>query len=234
MQKNSYIASIVALLTWRERRANSAEDAWNFMRALDGVVEEDKSSKYDAVLHPGRFATLTDVDDPMSNLFPAGTDPALQVAVDAANAWLNTGTPSHYNMGLFHYSIAALCAWREARDSEVDEQAVLHVIANRSKKWGQSVLQVVTARNQFSSMTFPRDPQTVKYPGENDARLEVILPLCNPTKGLFNGQLQDPTRGSLYYWNPKASSPTGWFAREIAGSAKHPEMAVVGAHHFYL
>ena len=62
------------------------------------------------------------------------------------------------NTSTLDVSIAALCAWREASgEGEQGMRAVLHVIANRSRKWNKSILAVVTQPKQFSSMTIRGD-----------------------------------------------------------------------------
>lgn len=122
----------------------------------------------------------------------------------------------------------ALCAWREARsESEDGVRAVMHVIRNRVRAWGRGWVEIITAKNQFSSMSVPGDSQTVRWPATNDQAFARMLSLAAV---IYNGGDDDLTDGALYYWNPQTAT-SGWFKENIA--AKKMFAAKIGRHDFY-
>jgi spore germination cell wall hydrolase CwlJ-like protein len=132
----------------------------------------------------------------------------------------------------FSKAMLALVLWREARNqSREGIRAVGHVIRNRvNAGWGDWI-QVITAKNQFTSISHPGDPQLTLYPRSGDAAYLTILSLVD---GIYDGSDADLTSGALYYWNPQTSDPQGWFASHIvADPAAHPQVAAIGAHVFY-
>jgi N-acetylmuramoyl-L-alanine amidase len=83
----------------------------------------------------------------------------------------------------FSVATAALCAWREARGEGRDGmRAVLHVIQNRAAKQGKSWHEIVYAKDQFSSMTYPEDPQLCNVPKTPDASFEMCMSLADAVK----------------------------------------------------
>jgi spore germination cell wall hydrolase CwlJ-like protein len=108
----------------------------------------------------------------------------------------------------YNLIMGALTVWREARGEPIDgKRAIWAVIKNRVKAgWGATVLQVVTARYQFSC--FNRDdPNVTKYPDPKDpAWLECLEAVTT------NGP--DITSGAKWYFNPAIAHPT-WADRMI-------------------
>ncbi len=66
----------------------------------------------------------------------------------------------------------ALTVWREARgQSEECQAGVAYSILNRVKRpswWGNDICSVVFKRLQYSSLTYPRDPQLTTWPSKSD------------------------------------------------------------------
>jgi len=98
----------------------------------------------------------------------------------------------------FDVACAALCAWREARGEGRDGiRAVLHVIANRAKAQNKSWAQVVFARLQFSSMTYPEDPQLTNVPATPDAQFADCYAIA---QNIQQGGDFDLTEGATNYY----------------------------------
>ena len=125
----------------------------------------------------------------------------------------------------------ALCVWKEARgEGELGMKAVADVIRNRACAWDQSIHDVVYAKNQFTSMSVPSDPEFNLQPTEGDAQFVFCQSLCEP---ILTSQMSDVTNGALYYCNPKEAT-SGWFAEHIvADSIMHPQVATIGRQLFY-
>lgn len=132
----------------------------------------------------------------------------------------------------YNLLMAALCAWREARgEGQEGIHAVLWVLFNRSKAWGKSLSQVVTQRNQFTSMVVRGDANTVVWPDDNDAVWQQTLQMAQDIQSGKDDH--DLTDGALYYENP-AVATSAWFQQNIVGSPQwHPQTAVIGHHIFY-
>ena len=125
--------------------------------------------------------------------------------------------------------LASLCAYREARsESEDGIRAVLHVMRNRANGWHKSWTEIITSKNQLSSMSVPCDSQTVVWPIGTDPVFGKIQSIAAV---IYNGgDNDDPTDGALYYCNPK-SSTSPWFLEHIAKTKVM--VATIGKHDFY-
>lgn len=132
------------------------------------------------------------------------------------------------------YSMA-LCAWREARgEGEKGMRAVLHTIRNRAASWyshlPHPIHYAVYAKNQFSSMSIPRDPQFNLLPNDNDPAMQFCMAVATT---VLTGSDPDPTKGALYYCNTKTATSI-WFQRAIVDKPEeHPHVATIGNHEFY-
>jgi spore germination cell wall hydrolase CwlJ-like protein len=80
-------------------------------------------------------------------------------------------------------------------------RAVGMVIANRSKKYKQSIYKVVTAENQFYG-----------YTARNGSALyaKVKQEADQVARELVEGRLIDKTGGALYFINPRFEKPFPW------------------------
>ena len=126
----------------------------------------------------------------------------------------------------------ALCAWKEARGEGLDGlRAVLHVILNRvAALMCATVHEAIYAKNQFTSMSVPSDPQFNLEPVPPDVRWQQAKHMA---ASIENDP--DNTNGAKYYANLATMDEGGWFARNIvADTVAHPQVAVIGHHHFYL
>lgn len=124
----------------------------------------------------------------------------------------------------------SLCIWREARNSQVGMLAVAWVMWNRlqTKRWGETMTDVVTDRLQFSSMTALGDPETVLWPNSHctpgDLAAWQYAQSCPDLVGTA-GQSQDPTNGSTFYFANSIAKPS--WADTMA------LMATIGDQQFY-
>jgi spore germination cell wall hydrolase CwlJ-like protein len=114
-------------------------------------------------------------------------------------------------------------------------RAVAWVIENRSTKWSKSILEVVMAPNQFTSMSEGRQAAdgswNFEFPPDADAQWQEAQKIVDE---IVSGKdAADPTGGALYYANLKTAT-SGWFFEHISGnSADHPQMAAIGRHTFF-
>jgi N-acetylmuramoyl-L-alanine amidase len=130
----------------------------------------------------------------------------------------------------------ALCVWKEARgEGELGMKAVADVIVNRAKDQGNGALHpihtVAYAKNQFTSMSVPSDPEFNLQPQSDDKQqYEFARSVCQP---IVEGQMSDITNGALYYAN-LAHVSSGWFEDNIVkNTVLHPQVAVIGKQTFY-
>lgn len=129
----------------------------------------------------------------------------------------------------------ALCAWREARgEGEDGMRAVLNVIRNRAASWyshsRHPIHEAVYAKNQFSSMSIPNDQQFNLQPHLYDPEMGFCM---QTARAILNGDDADPTKGALYYRNPRTATSI-WFQRAIVDKPnEHPHLATIGNHEFY-
>jgi len=127
------------------------------------------------------------------------------------------------NWDEFQIWSAALCSWREARDQGRDGiRAVLHVIRNRAEKRRKSWAEIVYQPLQFSSMTYPQDPQLAKVPVEPDPQFVDCYELATV---IYQGGDYDITRGALFYFADYIEKPS--WAKNMTETAK------VGRHIFF-
>jgi spore germination cell wall hydrolase CwlJ-like protein len=129
----------------------------------------------------------------------------------------------------------ALCSWKESRgDGDEAMLAVMHVIANRvgTPGFAATVHGVVFGKNQFTSMSVPRDPEFNLQPKDGDPQYAFCL--ANVDSVLSRSTNDDPTRGAHYYDDPKTAT-SGWFETMIVeDAANHPLVAKIGEQNFYL
>lgn len=133
----------------------------------------------------------------------------------------------------------ALCVWKEARGEGIaGMEAVACVILNRAKKWyylqQERVHAAVYAKNQFTSMSVPSDPEFSLMPHPNDPQYAYADTLCSTLlANVDDSATTDPTHGALYYAN-LAECTSGWFAEHVvADTVNHPLLATIGKQNFY-
>lgn len=122
-----------------------------------------------------------------------------------------------------------LTVWREASNQHDDAIiGVIHCILNRAARpawWGQTVLEICTKREQFTSMnTDANDPNLRRWPRRGDTSWERVSELV---EGCFAGVYQHPFPGADSYYD--ASIPAPYWA------SQHPERCRgrAGAFYFY-
>jgi len=87
--------------------------------------------------------------------------------------------------------VVALCVWKEARgEGEAGMTAVASVIFNRARDWSKSLHDIVYAKNQFTSMSVPSDPEFNLKPKDGDSQYNFSV---NVAHGLFAGTVTDST-----------------------------------------
>jgi spore germination cell wall hydrolase CwlJ-like protein len=130
----------------------------------------------------------------------------------------------------------ALCQWREARsEGEIGMRAVGHVIVNRAASWYHQMRYpvhfAVYAKNQFTSMSCPSDPQYRRFPAEVDPQWQFCQQIAPE---ILADADPDPTNGALYYANLEIITPGCWFEIEVVLKPQiHPLLIVIRNHHFY-
>ena len=122
-----------------------------------------------------------------------------------------TATPSDYEN-------TSLCLWKEARGEGIAGMtAVGCVIRNRVVKHGLSYHDVVYAREQFTSMSVPSDPEYNLEPsGPVWPEAESIA------SGVIDGTTADVTGGATLYWNPAGIESTHTFKLPSGQVVKFP------------
>lgn len=129
----------------------------------------------------------------------------------------------------------ALCVWKEARgEGQLGMKAVLDVIYNRARDWGKSLHDVVYAKNQFTSMSVPSDPEFNLEPPSGDEQYAFALDI---TTQMLEMGMGDITHGAHYYANLKEAT-SGWFSENISGSdgngtINHKLTTQIGKQRFY-
>jgi len=77
----------------------------------------------------------------------------------------------------------ALVTWREARgeskEARVAVAASIHRRAVVGGWWGRSLLEVIAKPLQYSSMTYPNDPQLVRWPLPFDTHWQECLAIAS-------------------------------------------------------
>jgi len=124
--------------------------------------------------------------------------------------------------------LLALVMWREARGEGLEGmRAVAHVIRNRVFMWHKGWIEVITAKNQFSSMASKGDGQLVMWPQDGDQDFEVAKRVA---RAVLTGLDQDLTKGAVYYENPQVAT-SAWFINNVR--KRRPKVAEIGRHVFY-
>jgi spore germination cell wall hydrolase CwlJ-like protein len=129
----------------------------------------------------------------------------------------------------------ALCAYKEARgEGPNGMRAVMHVIYHRALAWygaGEgSVHEAVYAKNQFTSMSVPSDPEFNLQIPTFDANYEFCQRMAPQ---ILSDQDKDETGNALYYANLHEVT-SGWFIDAIVNDpAQHPQTAVIGRQTFF-
>lgn len=129
----------------------------------------------------------------------------------------------------------ALCVWKEARgDGQLGMEAVANVINNRAKTWyshsENPIHAAVYAKNQFTSMSVPHDPEFNLEPRPEDVSFILANQIC---KNVLGGSSVDLTDGACYYYNPKTAT-SKWFTDNIVNNPEvHPKLVVIGKQEFY-
>ena len=123
----------------------------------------------------------------------------------------------------------ALVMWREARGEGRDGmRAVGHVVRNRHKAGWGSVVDCITKKNQFTSMSVPGDGQLTRWPKTGE-----FLNTLHDANRILDGSDGDLTKGALYYANLEIAT-SGWFFEHIVGDpVGHPVTATIGRHTFF-
>ena len=135
-------------------------------------------------------------------------------------------------MNVIDIAMLAFVMWKEASgEGEAGMEAVGNVVWNRAKKYKTSIYVQCVAPNQFSSITVRGDQGTVRWPHETDP---VWVQAQQISQNFANiGQISDPTKGALYYENPKIAT-SGWFFNNIVNKPdQHPKLVTLGNHVFY-
>jgi N-acetylmuramoyl-L-alanine amidase len=119
----------------------------------------------------------------------------------------------------------ALTAWKESRgEGRIGMLAVAYSILNRVKAGigGTTVLDVVTKKWQYSSMTAPGDAMLVQWPHSGDDTWASALEAADMAA---SGSVPDPTNGATDYCNLAVAQP--------AWAKVYRQTAVVGHHTFF-
>lgn len=124
--------------------------------------------------------------------------------------------------------LLALCLWREARGETVDtKRAVAWSIRNRVNHkswWGGTWSEVITKREQYSSMTSTGDPNLVKWPIETDTSWMACMDVATEVYGT---PLADPSNGATHYFDKSLdANPPNW-------ASTGTKTADIGNFHFY-
>lgn len=116
--------------------------------------------------------------------------------------------------GISAYSriLLALEVWREMRSVPLAWDGVIWVNFNRvshPRWWGRNLVDVITHKWQFSSMSAPGDPNLVQWPSDDDPAFDKIRARIDFWTSPQSSS--DPTDGAVYYFTPPlVSPPTEW------------------------
>ena len=121
----------------------------------------------------------------------------------------------------------ALVLWREARAEPHDgKAAVAYSILNRVERpswWGRTLLEVVTKKWQYSSMTDPHDVQLTRWPTSYDP---VWLECLEVATGVLSRILPNPAPGADSYYAVTMPAAPNW-------ATPATFVAQVGHHRFH-
>lgn len=135
-------------------------------------------------------------------------------------------------MNLIDIAMLSFVVWKEASGEGVAGMSgVAHVIWNRAQKYKTSVYEQCVAKNQFSSVSVLGDPGTVRWPHETDPSWTIAQQIAQNFAN--SGQVNDPTKGALYYENPKVATSVWFKANIVNNPIQHPRTATIGDHVFY-
>lgn len=123
--------------------------------------------------------------------------------------------------------LLGLTIFREAAgEPYLGKLAVGWVARNRAESpgwWGESLYEVLTRREQFSSISHLGDPMTVRWPRLDDG---VFLSCLQAAQDVMNSRAPDPTGGCDHYCTAAVQSKTSW------AKDRKPDYAV-GNHLFF-
>ena len=122
--------------------------------------------------------------------------------------------------------LLAIDIWREAQNQTHDAKVgVGNVVCNRAAHpgwWGHTVVEVITHKWQFTSMTGAGDPNLIKWPQETDPSWVDSL---SAAQQVLAPHAEDNTGGAVYYYStPLTTPPSAW--------GPVTETAQIGAMHF--
>lgn len=139
----------------------------------------------------------------------------------------------------FEKALACLLAWREERSNQINGMlGVLFVVRNRAKAGWENGdwIRIISAHNQFSSMSGLDDSQTVMYPDQRDPQFLQFLQILQMVDSVYDDTRKDLlTNGALYYADlGKGVTHGGWFQRNIVQQpALHPRIAQIGTTSYF-
>lgn len=120
----------------------------------------------------------------------------------------------------------ALVVWREARaEPYLGKLAVAYSILNRVARpswWGRTLLEVVTKKWQYSSMTDPNDRQLTTWPTSYDS---VWTECLTAAQHALEASEPNPAIGADSYYAVSIKAPN-WATAETF-------VVQIGAHRFY-
>jgi spore germination cell wall hydrolase CwlJ-like protein len=103
-----------------------------------------------------------------------------------------------------------LTAWRENRGGgEEGMQSVMNTIVNRARIHGMTFYDVCTLHDQYSSVTYPTDPETAIYAVKSDPQWAIARGLAAQAAA---GTLVDITDGATSYYALSMKKPPYWAA----------------------
>lgn len=111
--------------------------------------------------------------------------------------------------------LLAIDIWREDRGGNHDSRfGIGCVVRNRVAHpgwWGHTVIEVITHKWQFSSMSAPKDPNLIQWPQKEAGQGDVIWDDCiSIAQEILNGAA-DTTGGAVeYYTAPLTTPPAEW------------------------
>lgn len=121
---------------------------------------------------------------------------------------------------VWEVALLALVLWREARGETVmTKRVVAWSIRNRAMHpgwWGNGWAGVIMAPRQYSSMTYPGDPNLVKYPQPNDTAWMACMDMASEVYNAPAGM--DISMGATHY-----------FDRSLDGTEAVPTWATDGS-----
>ncbi len=105
-----------------------------------------------------------------------------------------------------HVVLGALVVWREVRNESYQcKLAVAYTLVTRTDngRWGKGVLGVIGASNQYTSMTYPKDPQLTRFPADDDRWIECL----RASAAAMLGQEKNPMPEADCYHDTSIETP---------------------------